>query len=344
MSLQIEKYVPEWYSLHKKKEVSDVCEHGFLEPFYSKNDPRTGNLEFVVEGDADHMIIPGKSYLKLVLELSGEATRKSGGNHVTAANAKVYVANNILHSIFETVDVYLQGQATAKTDKHHPYISYIKTLCSFGEEPLDTYFELSGWSKDTAGQMESLEAESTGNAGLTERKALFSGTPLRGEFMGKLCSPLFFQEKVLPTQTGLKIVLKKASDNLILMHEPGNFSLKIVEAVLWVQKVRVTPMIHDSYIQLLEEDHPIPYWLTTPKVNYYTIEQGSSQFMRDDVFLGKCLAESSSAWLKLMHITGNLIRICSIFNILVFLKSVCTRTGFHTQDLPRNLISQMGNA
>lgn len=285
MALQIEKYVPEWYSLHKKKEVSDVCEHGFLEPYYSKNDPRTGNLEFVVEGDVDHMIVPGKCYLKLVLELSGQATRKVDSKNVAVDSAKVYVANNILHSIFDVVETHVNGFNSTKTDKHHHYIGYLKTLCSFGEEPLETYFELSGWSKDTAGHMESLD--DTDNTGLEERKSYFSGTPFRGEFMGKICSPLFFQEKVLPTQTSLKVIMRKAPDNFVLMHEAGTFTLKIVEAVFWVQKVRVTPMVHDSYIQLLEEDHPIPYWLNTPRINYYTIEQGSSQFMRDDVFLGK---------------------------------------------------------
>ena len=54
-----------------------------------------------------------------------------------------------------------------------------------------------------------------------------------------------------------------------------------------VQKVAINPSLRESYIKMMEEDHPSQYFLPTPSVNYYTIESGSSQFMRDDLFLGR---------------------------------------------------------
>jgi hypothetical protein len=291
MALQVERVVPSPYMLHKKKPVSDVCEYGFVEYFYSKNDVRTGNLEFVIEGNTEHLIIPSKTYLKLQLELSGKAIR--GGTtktehdiNATSNGALVAPINSILQSIFESVDVYISNQAITKTDKHHAYNNYIQTVCNYGVEPLNTYFKLCGWVKDTASQMDDTSVDS--NKGLKTRRAMFhGGTSPTGEYIGKLCSPLFFQEKVLPTQVSMKIVLKKADDSFTLMHENGNFALKIKEAVLMVQKVAVVPNLRESYIKLLEDDHSIPYFLRTPSINYYTIEQGTSQFMRDDLFLGK---------------------------------------------------------
>jgi hypothetical protein len=295
MGLPIEKVVPSPYNLHMKKPVSAVCEHGFVEYFYSKNDVRSGILEFVVEGNSEHLILPNRTFLKLTLELSGHAIRPpaaDGGRPVQVPfsddpdnDPNAYVINNIFHSVFESVDVYVGNQATTKTDKHNPYNAYIRTLCTYGEEPLNTYFELCGWSKDTAGEFNSLSDDS--NKGLITRKSLFTGVPHRGEFIGRICSPLFFQEKVLPTQTGLRIVLKKASDDFTLIHEKGNFELKIVDAVLMVQKVAAVPALIEGYMKMMEEDMPFQYFLRTPSINYYTIEAGSSQFMRDDLFMGK---------------------------------------------------------
>lgn len=296
MALPIEKVIPSPYNLHMKKPVSAVCDHGFVEYFYSKNDVRSGILEFIVEGNSEHLILPSRTFLKLTLELSGKAVRPpavQGGRNVEVTftddpaddQPQAFVVNNIFHSIFESVDVYVSNQAITKTDKHNPYNAYIRTLCTYGSEPLDTYFELCGWSKDSAGEFDSLKSDK--NTGLVTRNSMFTGVPHRGEFIGKICSPLFFQEKVLPTQTGLRVVLKKASDDFTLVHENGNFELKIIEATLMVQKIAAVPALVEGYMKMMEEDHPLQYFLRTPSMNYYTIENGSSQFMRDDLFMGR---------------------------------------------------------
>lgn len=283
MATQVERFVSSPYALYKKKPVSDVCENGFVEYFYSKNDPKKGNLEFVVEGNFDHLIVPSKTFLKLGLELSGKSVT---GEKNVSDGAKVSVINNIFGSIFDSVEVQVSGQNTTKMDKNIAYSSYLQTLCNYGDEALGTYFELCGWAKDTAGEMDDVSGEK--NLGLKKRRGFFNlDNNTRGEFIGKLCSPLFFQEKVLPTQVTMRILLQKAADPFILMHEDGNFQLKIVDAVLMVQKVSVISHLQQSYLKLLEEDHVIPYFLRTPSVNFYTIERYSSQFMRDDLFQGK---------------------------------------------------------
>lgn len=285
MAMQVERYIPSPYVLHRKKPVSDICEHGFVEYFYSKNDLKTGNLEFVVEGNSDHVIVPSKTYLKLGLRLTGKSKRTENNAQLTpTTGANISVINNIFSSVFETVEVHMNNQMTTKTDKHHPYSAYLQTLCNYGSEALDTYFELTGWSKDTAGKMEFISKD---NVGWEERFGYFDKNGGEGEFIGKLCSPIFFQDKILPTMVSMRVVLKKAADAFVLLHEEGQFELQITEATLMVQKVAVVAGVKNSYIRMLEEDHAIPYFLRTPSVNYYTIEKYASQFMRDDLFLGK---------------------------------------------------------
>jgi hypothetical protein len=272
--------------LYDKRPVSDACEHGFVEYFYSKVDVRNGVLEFVVEGNADHVIVPSQVYLKLKLELSGSTRRTdSAAAKTVAAGAKVSTVNNLLHSMFESVEVQVAGQAITKNDKHYHYSALLQTLCNYNEDAWKTYFALAGWSKDAAGEMDEIDGDE--NSGLKDRRALFKGNPATCELIGKLFSPLFFQKKVLPSQTQLRVILKRTNPEFVMMHEDGDFEIKIVDAVLMVQKVALVPGLRQSYIEMMEEGSPIPYFLNTLNMNFYTIEAGSSQFMRDNLFLGR---------------------------------------------------------
>jgi hypothetical protein len=288
----VRAYLPP-YDLYKKRPVSDSVEHGFLEYYYSKNALNTDNLEYVVEGNGDHLIVPKNTFIRLKLKLEGKAERPAaapGGNatEVTIGNgALVSVVNNPLHSIIESTTVYLSNKQITKSEKHNGYIAYIQTALSSTKDQMDNYLELSGWRKDTQGQLNTI---GDGNLGFRDRRAMFTGgTPDAPtvELIGRLHHPLFFQEKVLPTQVTMKIILKKKEDAFVLLHEAGTFSLKIEEAVLMVQKVRTVPSIQNTYIQMMEDGHPIPYFLKTPSVNYMTIEAGQMQFMRDNLFLGR---------------------------------------------------------
>jgi hypothetical protein len=297
MGLPVDKIVLDPYRLTEKEKVSDSAENGFVDYAYPRTNPALGILEFKVEGNSEHCIIPSGTYLKMELEITGKASRDpvpansttrsevalgSGGDNPP----KVFPVNNIFHSIIESVEVFLEDQPITKSDKHYPYISYIQSLSNYDNHELHTNFQLCGWSKDTQGQLESLDK--TSNKGLEHRKDLFHGTTaLKGEFIGKLFSPLFMQNKVLPPQVGFRIVIRKANDAFALMHERGEFQIKITNAVLMVQKVSVNPTLKESYNRLMDEDDPSQYYLPTPAVNYYTIESGATQFMRDDLFLGR---------------------------------------------------------
>jgi hypothetical protein len=85
----------------------------------------------------------------------------------------------------------------------------------------------------------------------------------------------------------MTVLMNKADDKFFLMHEEGEFKLNIIDAVLLVQKVQTVPGIQKTFNQMLDEGHPIPYFLKTPTINFMTIEAGASQFLRDNVFLGR---------------------------------------------------------
>jgi hypothetical protein len=301
MALPVERIVPDAYNLHKKLEVNDACEGGFDERFYSRSDAQSKVLDFQVEGNPEHCIVLNQCYLKFTARITGKAKRTGEGGTVTEVELgsgtttvlepEVFPVNNIFHSAFESAEVYLGLQPTTKVDKHNAYIAYINTLTGYGPQPLDTFFHLVGWGKDTAGHMDTM-AKTNGayrNKGFIERAKCFAkdGKELVAEFVGRICSPVFMQNRILPPQVPMRVILKRSDDSFALMHEEGDFTLSITEPVLIVRKVSLTPSVRETYMKLSEEGNPFLYYLNTPTVNYYSIQKGSTQFMRDDLFMGK---------------------------------------------------------
>jgi hypothetical protein len=301
MAFPVERIVPDAYNLHKKLEVNDACETGFDERFYSRSDAQSKVIDFQVEGNAEHCIVLNQCYLKFTVRIGGKAKRTGEGGVVTEVEIGsgttevpepvVFPVNNIFHSAFESSEVYLGLQPTTKVDKHNAYVAYINTLTGYGPQPLNTFFQMVGWGKDTAGHMDSLGKTSGEyqNKGYVERAKLFrrDGKELVAEFVGKICSPVFMQDRILPPQVPMRVILKRSEDNFALMHEAGEFTMNITDPVLIVRKVALTPSVRETYMKISEEGNPFLYYLNTPTVNYYSIQQGSTQFMRDDLFMGK---------------------------------------------------------
>jgi hypothetical protein len=281
MTLPIERGIPPQYNLFQKMKISDVCENGFVEHYYPRNDLKSNVLDFTIEGNSEHIIIPSKTYLKLTVELSGGDDAKS----VADKNAVVAPVGNFMHSLFDNVQVMLSTQPTTKTDHNYAYTSYLQMLCDFGAEPLQTNFELTGFVKEPAGQHDVIDDS---NTAFKKKREMFMKYDNRVELIGKIFSPVFMQNKVLPTQVSMRVVMdKKLSPDFYLLYKEGNFEMNIVEACLMVQKATPTVMFKESYGKHLEEGKPIPYQLNIPSVNHMTIERGSSQFMKDNLFLGK---------------------------------------------------------
>lgn len=57
--------------------------------------------------------------------------------------------NLIAHSIFEQVDVTLQGKLISTGTNHYPYRSYFQKLLEFGSNSKDSQMSTQLWKKDT---------------------------------------------------------------------------------------------------------------------------------------------------------------------------------------------------
>ena len=298
-SLYAERQIPSAYILHKKQPVSDVCESGFVEYFYPKNDLKTRVLEFEIEGNSEHLLVPNAMFLKLKAnvvctnKISMQTEGSGDGEKKTVEKSpdfsKVSVVNNVLGSLFESVEVKLSNADLTKSERNNHYISYLAILLNYGKEAQETYFRLVGWHKDTHSNMDNAN---DANSGWSKRQENFlQGGKLKSmELVGKISSAIFFQQKVIPTQMSMRVVLKMNSPEFYMMYPDlggEKYDVQIEEAVMMVQKITVVPGLRQAYNDLLLEDHPIPYFLKTPYVTHYGIDRNSSQFIKDNLFQGR---------------------------------------------------------
>jgi hypothetical protein len=300
--MYMERHIPSQYILHRREAVSDVCESGFVEYYYPKNDLKTKVLEFEIEGNSKDLLVPSATFLKLKLKLvctqRGRVVavqQKDGEAEIVEKvpdYTRVSTVNNILGSLFESVEVKVANTDLTKSERNSHYISYFAVLLNYGKEAQDVYFRpLAGWVKDTAGSMEEMNAT---NEGWAERRKGFHDDGSHSiELVGKISSALFFQPKVIPTQISMRVLLKMNSPDVYMMYADNTsgsgekFDVQLEEAMLMVQKITVVPGLRQAYNDLLLEDNAIPYFLNTPYVTHYGIEKTVSQYVKDNLFQGR---------------------------------------------------------
>jgi len=159
--------------------------------------------------------------------------------------------NNILHSMFEQVQVYLNNVPVENTNKTYPYRAYLENLLCYNSESKNTFLSTNGFFMDTANCFENLSKdtkkekvkvkESTVNA--TDKSITWkeveqnidvdsptgiktnSGAEIRRSMFkkddvmlsGKLHCDIFNVNRFLLNNVDVKLVLTKASPNFYLM-------------------------------------------------------------------------------------------------------------------------------
>jgi len=83
-------------------------------------------------------------------------------------------SNNILHSCFSNVRLYLNNMLVNPQTAHYQYKSYIAKLLGFPSTAKDTWSQTEGWYEDELHKFDP-STFSQGNAGFNARRDLFRG-------------------------------------------------------------------------------------------------------------------------------------------------------------------------
>jgi len=197
----------------------------------------------------------GEDYMDLAnVLLYVRAKIVKNNNEDLAAAATSAPVNLLLHSMFSQVDVTLNGTLISSSTNTYPYRSMLETLLSYGEDAKKSQLTSELFYKDEAGNMdETVIAAADGhqpNSGLLQRRA-FVAESREFDMIGRIHGDIFFQERYMLNEVGMKIKLVRSKDSFCLMGA-ADAKLVVTHASLFVRKVKLSPSVFLAHAKALE--------------------------------------------------------------------------------------------
>jgi len=189
-----------------------AVESGYWFPVYPTNTLMdSGPFEFRINADPSYIHL-AKNYLQLKLKITCE----DGSNLPNNAQNRVGPINLIGKTFFKQVKVYIGGKLVSDSGDMYMYRSYLETHLNFGSAAKMSHLQAAGFQEDTP--LDHLEDEQ--NTGWGSRRALFESSAVV-ELMAPIHADLFMSDRLLLSQTDVRIELHRNSDSFCLMHYPA---------------------------------------------------------------------------------------------------------------------------
>ena len=170
-----------------------------------------GPIEFLLPGSGDAYLDFANTYLLV----QAKVTKADGSNLDT--DDPVGPVNDWLHSLFSQADVYLNDTLVTPSTNTYPFRAYIETALSYGTEAKEMQLTSQLWDKDTAGRMDSDDAN-----------------------IDAANADLVLQDRFLLKRVDVKIRLVRSKDACALMAGGvnTNYKVHIVDASVFARRVR----------------------------------------------------------------------------------------------------------
>lgn len=295
--------IPSSFHLWEVEPINDIVIQPILDvinPLSGFEGTKSGSVKFLIPGN-DTFVDLRKSYIELVLKLTGSGTIPAAGQTAAKninvkfdkiADSKLSVVNNIAHSMFAYVRERLGNQNISLGTGNQGFLTEIQLLSNTTKEAQETYFQVTGWLKDVAGEMDSgidpaAPLTSRNHAQYLRRKNFFDHETGVGHFRMRPHTGLSFMKKnIIPyLDIEVELVRHNNSDFYCKAALPKTFDIEIVRARYHVQRYKCSPTYVAGVEQMLKE-HPVIYRINDAHLNTCTIPQGVSNYSNDNLFHG----------------------------------------------------------
>ncbi|XP_043476692.1 uncharacterized protein F54H12.2-like [Leptopilina heterotoma] len=235
-------------------------------------------IEFVVPGHGDEYIDLPHTMISLKVRLIVPARTAENADNIS----KIGPVNNLLHSMFNQIDVYFNQKLVSPPNNAYAYRAYIETLLNYNNVAKTTHLTSSLWSNDTAGKMEEFGDE---NKGLVERRKYLSDSRII-DMVGHLHCDVFNQDKFLLNGVELRLRLVRSKDAFCLIDPTGVSPLHIEEASLLVRRAKISPGVLIGHAKTLSSG-TAKYPITRVEVKALSLHAGIHSETFDNVILGQ---------------------------------------------------------
>jgi hypothetical protein len=234
-------------------------------------------LEFRVPGTGDQYVDLARTLFNVKIQLV-----KDDGSAFDAADV-VGPVNNLFDTMWSDIKVdFNQKQVSDSRNMYH-YRAYFEDLFNFNNTAKDSHQTASLWVQDTPGKMDNYNAEAfKARMKICEKSGVV-------DLAGKLHCDMFNSSKFLLNDIDIRFMfVKNLPEHCVMKLETvvGGAKLKIVDATLWIRKVKISPSILLAHANSLSR-HTAKYPYKRVEMHNYTLPKGSQQHTLENMFLGR---------------------------------------------------------
>lgn len=239
----------------------------------------TSPLEFQVPGSPDEYLDLGRTRLQVKLKVT-----KPNGTDL-AGDAKASTVNLTLHSLFAQVDCKLNNKLITPSVLSYPYKAYLETVLAHSRESKTSWLEAEMYYDDDS-PMESTDPAG-GNTGLKARNKRIKKSRVV-EVIGRPHVDIFQQEKYLLNGIDMNLKFTRSSSAFHLMLDDGVDAITtILDAVLYVRRVKINPSIALHHEQTLRQGITAKYPVRRGVVTSFTIPVGNHSYHKENLLTGQ---------------------------------------------------------
>ncbi|XP_066916396.1 uncharacterized protein F54H12.2-like [Clytia hemisphaerica] len=220
------------------------------------------------------------SYVRAKVQiLNGDGTNIGVDDDVTSVNYTI-------GTLFRQLDVMLNGSIISDSTNTYAYRAYMETLLNYGEEAKKTSLSMGLYTKDEAKKLDELKT-ANGNRGLDERSAYTENSKIV-TICGRPHIDIAHQGKLLVNGLPIKITLHRQKDafSLLTNDETPTYKFKIVDIVLRIKKIELTPHKFGEIQQTLEKES-IAYPINRVTIKTRSIPIGLGSMNWENCIMGQ---------------------------------------------------------
>ena len=254
-------------------------------------------IEFNISGAGPHYLDLRRTLLHIKAKIV-----KADGSDVPVEEFATPV-NLYLQSLWRQVDVEIQQQMISSTGVNYAYKAMLDVLLNFGNDAKESQLQTQLYFHDSAGSMDSTNPQGADNLGLFYRDE-FSGTSKTVDLEGPLYESIFETDRYMLNGVDIRIKLQPTSDAFRLMSSGSGYKVIIMDAILKVCKVSVSPDVMVAHADMLKTvTAKYPYYRTETKT--FNISQGQYNFNIDNCFNGRIPTKLTLVMMKSMAYAGS---------------------------------------
>lgn len=249
--------------------------------YYPVNASLEKFIEFHIPRSSDVYRDLGSIYLKLDVSIQNLVKKEN------AASTTCSVVNNLLHSLFESISVSLNGVNITPNSGNYNYRAYIETLLNYSRLNADTSLTSSLFHLDVNAAGKGDFSNTDTNLGFKARREAIGTHGC--ELYGRLHLDLSTLNQLMGIGTELLIKFQRATNDFVLCSSSAEDSkavIKINSATLYLRNVTPTPAVLLAHAKTLAQGGTFRYNFSRTEVRTSTIPSNESSVNLSNFLIG----------------------------------------------------------